>query len=59
MSEKIAGVRSSMGPNEPKSGASDTKRAVSPVLKRLIEEVRNESTEALRAYDRVHNRHNR
>ena len=59
MIEKIADERSSGGPKEPKPGATDTKEAMSPVLKRLIEEVRNESTEGLRAYDRVHNRHNR
>ena len=33
--------------------------AISPVLARLIEEVRNEKTENLNAYNRMHNRHNR
>ena len=32
---------------------------VSPVLARLIEEVRNEKVEILGAYNRFHNRHNR
>lgn len=31
----------------------------SPVLARLIEEVRNEETSAIDAYSRFHNRHNR
>ena len=32
---------------------------ISPVLARLIEEVRNEKVESLGAYNRFHNRHNR
>ncbi|WP_371113165.1 YhhA family cyclophane-containing RiPP [Nitrosomonas oligotropha] len=31
----------------------------SPVLSRLIEEVRNDSESTIYNYDRVHNRHNR
>lgn len=31
----------------------------SPVLSRLIEEVRNNSESTVHGYDRVHNRHNR
>ena len=31
----------------------------SPVLSRLIEEVRNDSESTVHSYDRVHNRHNR
>ena len=31
----------------------------SPTLARLIEEVKNDNQSTLRAYDRVHNRHNR
>ena len=31
----------------------------SPALARIIEEVRNEDASTSRAYDRVHNRHNR
>ena len=31
----------------------------SPVLARIIEEVKNESESSVRSYDRVHNRHNR
>jgi hypothetical protein len=31
----------------------------SPVLARLIEEVRNEKAEGPNAYNRMHNRHNR
>lgn len=37
----------------------DTSKLPSAVLARLIEEVRNEETSTTRAYDRVHNRHNR
>ena len=38
---------------------ASTMLPASPVLARLIEEVRHEKTERLRAYDRFHNRHNR
>jgi hypothetical protein len=31
----------------------------SPALARIMEEVQNESASTTRAYDRVHNRHNR
>jgi hypothetical protein len=31
----------------------------SPVLARLIEEVRNEKDQTVNAYNRMHNRHNR
>ena len=31
----------------------------SPTLRRLIEEVRNEKSTDIHAYDRIHNRHNR
>ena len=41
-------------PKEP-----DAEETVSPVLARLIEEVRNEGTKGQTTYDRVHNRHNR
>jgi hypothetical protein len=37
----------------------DGKAALSPVLARLIEEVRHEKTEGPHAYNRMHNRHNR
>jgi hypothetical protein len=37
----------------------DAKVTPSPVLARLIEEVRNEKTEGPYAYNRMHNRHNR
>ncbi len=42
-----------------KPEAPDSEETVNPVLARLIEEVRNEGTKDQRAYDRVHNRHNR
>jgi len=35
------------------------KQNLSPVLARLMEEVRNEKATVYGAYDRVHNRHNR
>ncbi len=44
---------------ELKPKASDAHESESPVLARLIEEVRNERDDGPRAYDRVHNRHNR
>ena len=37
----------------------DVKEISSPVLARLIEEVRNEETHNTQAYNRMHNRHNR
>jgi hypothetical protein len=37
----------------------DVQAVRSPVLARLIEEVRNETTEGPHAYNRMHNRHNR
>ncbi len=37
----------------------DVSKVPSTVLARLIEEVRNEEGVSARAYDRVHNRHNR
>ena len=41
-------------PDEP-----DVNQPISPVLARLIEEVRNENVEDPHAYNRMHNRHNR
>lgn len=37
----------------------DLKTFPGAALARLIEEVRNEQVDAMRAYDRAHNRHNR
>lgn len=37
----------------------DLSKIPSPVLARLIEEVRNEETSRIDAYSRFHNRHNR
>lgn len=37
----------------------DLSKIDSPVLRQLIEEVRNESREPLQCYNRMHNRHNR
>lgn len=37
----------------------DVKKISSPVLARLIEEVRNEEAYSINAYNRMHNRHNR
>lgn len=34
-------------------------KITSPVLARLIEEVRNEEVQSINAYNRMHNRHNR
>ena len=48
---------SSDAEKEPK--ALDAKEELSPVLARLIEEVRKETTGNPHAYDRMHNRHNR
>lgn len=37
----------------------DASQIPSPVLARLVEEVRNQNSLLPQAYDRVHNRHNR
>ena len=37
----------------------DVNNISSPVLARLIEEVRNEEAYSINAYNRMHNRHNR
>jgi hypothetical protein len=37
----------------------DVNKISSPVLARLIEEVRNEEVYSINAYNRMHNRHNR
>ncbi len=37
----------------------DVNQLSSPVLARLIEEVRNEEVYSINAYNRMHNRHNR
>lgn len=37
----------------------DVNKISSPVLARLIEEVRNEEIHSINAYNRMHNRHNR
>lgn len=37
----------------------DLTKIPSPVIARLIEEVRNEETPPINAYNRYHNRHNR
>jgi hypothetical protein len=37
----------------------DLNEISSPVLSRLIEEVRNEEIRSINAYNRMHNRHNR
>jgi hypothetical protein len=51
-------------PNEMRSAVAnvDVDNVLSPALKRLIEDVRNEPTPVVGVhggYDRVHNRHNR
>ena len=37
----------------------DLSKVSSAVLARLVEEVRNDEPSSIRAFDRVHNRHNR
>ena len=45
-------------PDESEQRESDAE-AISPLLARLIEEVRNEKIDDPNAYNRMHNRHNR
>lgn len=37
----------------------DISKIASPALSRIVEEVRNEQPSTTRAFDRMHNRHNR
>lgn len=59
MSETPDPKESKAVPEENTREAGDPEDTVSPVLTRLIEEVRIENARGRRAYDRVHNRHNR
>lgn len=42
-----------------KANEIEVSKISSPVLARLIEEVRNEEAYSINAYNRMHNRHNR
>ena len=46
-------------PDVPELPEIDTSKISSPTLARLIEEVRNEESPDMHAYNRTHNRHNR
>jgi hypothetical protein len=59
MTDKNPRERADPSSKEQELKAGDAGKPVSPVLARLIEEVRNENSEMTRAYDRVHHRHNR
>ena len=59
MSETNSHEQSDATPKELKPEGIDGEDTVSPVLARLIEEVRNEGAKGPTTYDRVHNRHNR
>lgn len=59
MRETICSEEGSVPVPEQKPREADLAAAPSPVLARLIEEVRNEKAEAPNAYNRMHNRHNR
>jgi len=59
MSETICPEEVSALATEKKPRELDGKAELSPVLARLIEEVRYEKAEGPHAYNRMHNRHNR
>jgi hypothetical protein len=59
MTEKSHRPQTVESPTIPELSEIDTREISSPVLARLIEEVRNEEPSAPHAYDRTHNRHNR
>ena len=59
MSETNSHEQSDGIPKKRKPKELDPKETENAVLARLIEEVRSEGTKDQRAYDRVHNRHNR
>ena len=53
-SEEVKALDAKTEPREPRGSVG-----ISPVLARLIEEVRIEGTAGPQAYNRMHNRHNR
>ena len=59
MSETNSHEQSDAIPKKLDSKVADEEQPLSPVLARLIEEVRNEGAKGPTTYDRVHNRHNR
>lgn len=59
MNETIHQAEVSVLAAEKKPSELEVKVGISPVLARLIEEVRNEKVEGPHAYNRMHNRHNR
>ncbi len=59
MSEPIYHEEETALATETKPRELDAKTELSPVLARLIEEVRYENAEGPHAYNRMHNRHNR
>ncbi len=59
MDETIHNARKDAPDTEKKSSGFELTTPPSPVLARLIEEVRIEKTEGPNAYNRFHNRHNR
>jgi len=59
MSELIRSEEAESLPAQQKANELNIGPALSPVLARLIEEVRNEEPESPNAYNRMHNRHNR
>ena len=59
MSETNSHEQSNAIPQKREAEEHEEEESVSPVLARLIEEVRNEGTKGQTTYDRVHNRHNR
>ena len=59
MSETNSHEQSDAIPKKLDSKVADEEQPLSPVLARLIEEVRNEGNKGQTSYDRVHNRHNR
>ena len=59
MTEKSHHPQTAESPAIPELSEIDTREISSPVLARLIEEVRHEESAAPLAYNRTHNRHNR
>lgn len=59
MTEIVRGDRPDAPKTEKQIDEEEAKPTLSPVLARLVEEVRNEEEKSPHAYSRMHNRHNR
>ena len=59
MTETVRGDRPDAPKNEKQIKEDEDNSTLSPVLARLVDEVRHEEEKSPHAYNRTHNRHNR